>query len=95
MKLIPIGETTISLDLESWDSHGRNRFEIKILCSDNPFSDYDSIRDFKPSLSEVNEAIDWIIENENQPSMKGYTQEQLITLKNEIDLLITQQLKLK
>ena len=84
MTLISIGKTTVTLDIVRWDG----RFEIRILCTDDPYSDYDAIRS-KQSISEVNEVIDWIIENEGQVNMKGYTQEQLAILKNEIDLLIT------
>ena len=88
MSLIPIGNTTVSLDMYRWEKHDRERFEIRILCSDNPFSDYDGIRDISPSFSEVKEAVDWIIENEEQDNMKGYSKEQIIDLKAEIDALL-------
>lgn len=83
MEFIPIGKTTVKLDMVRWNGG----FEIRVLCTDHPYSDYDAIRS-KQSISEVNEVVDWIIENENQANMKGYTQEQLAILKNEIDLLI-------
>ena len=84
MTLIPIGNTTVTLDMVRWDGG----FEIRILCTDNPYSDYDAIRS-KQSIAEVNEVIEWLIENEDQVNLKGYCQNQITTLKNEMDSLIT------
>jgi hypothetical protein len=84
MTLIPIGKTTVKLDMIRWDGG----FEIRILCTDYPYSDYDAIRS-KQSTAELNEVIDWIIVNEDQANMKGYTKEQVEILKDEIHSLIT------
>lgn len=85
---IAIGSTTLHADIDTWTKHERERYEVRLLCDDNPFSDYDGIRDFKPSVEEVKEAIDWIIENEDQPNLKGYNMSQIQNLTNEIHKLI-------
>lgn len=84
---IAIGSTNVNLDIYTWEKHGRMRAEVRILCVDNPFSDYDSIRSV-PTLSEVTEALDWIIENENQDKMRNYTMEQAKNLQAELTKLL-------
>jgi hypothetical protein len=86
--LIQVGSTTVELEGETWEKHGRDRFEILILCSDYPYSSYDGIRDIRPSLADVREALDWIIKNEGQKKLVGYTDEQVEVLKKRIHELI-------
>jgi hypothetical protein len=87
---IPVGTSFVSLHLERWVKHGRKRFMVLILCDDDPFSDYDALRDMAPTLDEVKSAVDWIISNENQGGMAGYTDAQLEHLREEIGKLVSQ-----
>jgi hypothetical protein len=87
-KSFPVGSTLVKLDCETWASHGRSNSEVRVLCVDNPYSDYDGFRGFKPTLEEVVEGLDWIIENEHQTNMSGYTQEQAQALRVEMHKLM-------
>jgi hypothetical protein len=87
-KLIQVGKTTVTLFGETWEKHGRTRYQVLILCSDDPYSSYDGIRDSKPSCDEIREGLDWIIEREDQPNLSGYTSDQIDALKTEIHQLI-------
>lgn len=82
---IPVGKTTVHLLLDKWEKHGRLRYQITILCDDNPFSDFDGLRDSIPTVEEVKQAIDCIIDEENQQGMAGYTNEQIIVLQQRIE----------
>lgn len=84
---ISIGSTSVNLDMDTWEKHGRMRAEVRILCVDNPFSDYDALRS-EPTLSDVEEALDWIIENEGQEKMRNYTAEQAKNLHAELVKLL-------
>lgn len=88
LELIPVGKTHVKIDIERWEKHGRERFQVDILCVDSPFSDYDAIRDDVPTIAELKEAIDWIIENEDQKGLVGYTDKQIKVLQCEISKLI-------
>lgn len=84
---IPVGKTFVNLDLEQWIKHERENSLVLILCVDNPYSDYDALRN-DVTEKEVTEAIDWIIKNENQKGLKGYTKSQIKNLHKKISELM-------
>lgn len=84
---IPVGTSTVSLDSDSWEKHGRMNTIVFILPTDDPYSDYDSLRN-DVTIKETKEAIDWIIENENRDKLKNYTSEQIKFLHQQIQSLI-------
>lgn len=83
-KTFEIGSTSVKVDIETWSKHGCPRIEIRILCVDDPFSDYDALRDWHPTKQELKEALNWIIENEGRKALKGYTDSQLVALQKGI-----------
>ncbi len=87
IKNIPVGSSEVNLEIFRWEKHDRERFQVLILPVTAPFSDYDAIR-YPPTIEEVKEALDWIIENESREQLKNYTPEQVKVLKEQIDLLI-------
>ncbi|CAH7385741.1 conserved hypothetical protein [Vibrio chagasii] len=85
-KEIKVGSTSVTFDIDVWEKHGRRQFAVRILCKDDPFSDNDSIRS-KTTTSEVEEVLDWLIENEAQNKLKGYTMQEAKNISEEINRL--------
>lgn len=83
-KQIPLGNTFVQIWIDGWTKHDRMRYEIRILCVDNPYSSYDGLRDRIPTLDDLKTAVDWIINNERQHNLAGFTESQLIELQKEI-----------
>ena len=85
---ISIGQTSVELSIDWWIKHGRQRCEVRIICVDANYSEYDGIRDTTPKIERVIEAVEYIINEENQAAMAGYTNEQIKNLQVAIAELI-------
>ena len=84
MNLIPIGNTTVSLETDRWVKHERVRYQVLILCTDHPFTDHDGICDYRPDQKEVTEVIDYLINEEGHTNLSGYSAKQITVLKDAI-----------
>lgn len=85
---VSVGSTQVELSFCGWERYERFCYEVRIHCVGTFGSDYDGIRNDKPSVAEVRNAVDWIIGNEDQEALKGYTEDQIKNLHAEIIKLI-------
>ncbi len=89
MKALKVGKAEVVVEFERWIKHGRSNILVLILNKASPFSDYDSLRNTSDE-SEIRDALDWMIENEDVQDFVGYTNAQVKALSEVISKKINE-----